>query len=313
MKEARVIPRKAVRTAATLLVGALAVTGLGACASTPRAAAAECPDPGVVLGVEPYEKPATLETAYVPLGKALSRELGCPVEIRVLDNHAAVVDALGNGEIQLAHLTPTGYAVAAQETEMTPAVTFGMPNGNMGTYTAAIWVPADSAVTRPAELAGHSLALGAQGTTSGDTLPRRALADANVADQVEISYTGGHDAALAALVSGAADAAEIDSRTLVKALADGRFDAGAHRQIWESGAVPNGPIVVAPDLAEKFTADVEEALLGLEPRAVRKVGALLGIAPGGRMVGVDDIAYTELLTMVDVLGLGSQDVGGPRG
>ncbi|GAB4087145.1 hypothetical protein GCM10028784_37750 [Myceligenerans cantabricum] len=309
MKATRV-PRKPVhRIAGLLMACAVTAASLGGCTLVSQAAGSGCPESGIRLGVQPTSDPAALETAYAPLADALSQELDCSVDVQVFDSYAAEVEAMESGGLELARFSSIGYAVAVPRTQVRPVATFGMPNGNMSTYTAGIWVAADSGITGAGQLAGRTLALGAEGSTSGDTLPRKALADANVdAGEVRIRYTGGHPAALAALRDGTVDAAEIDSRTLTAAVADGSFDREAHRRIWESGVIPDDPIVVSPEVSEEFAETVQEALLSLPPEAVADVGAQSGVAAGGRMVGVDEIDYVDLSILVESLGLDEKDV-----
>lgn len=302
-------PTRYTRLVAGLAVGLFAAGTLSACVAASQAADTVCPDEGIRYGVQPQGDAAELELAYAGLAAALSEELGCAVQVKVFDKPAAVVSALDKGEVEIVHLTAVGYAVASREAGATPVATFSRPNGNMATYTAGIWVPRDSGITRPSDLAGRTLALGREGSTAGDVLPRKALADSRVPfDQVEVTYTGGQEASLAALTSGQVEAAQVDSLTVADAVAAEQFDPEAYELIWESGVVPSDAIAVSSDADEAFVAAVETALLDLEPQPVGKVGERIGLAPGGRLVGIDDIAYTELGGLVDTLDLTSADL-----
>ncbi|MBE1874156.1 phosphate/phosphite/phosphonate ABC transporter substrate-binding protein [Myceligenerans pegani] len=309
MKATRVHHQKPARTIAGLLLVVLTATSLGACAAVSQASDTTCPEGGIRFGADSSGNPAELEDAYAAFGDALAEELGCAVGVRIFDSHAGEVEAVENGELEIARFSALGYAVAAERVAVTPVVTFGMPNGNLSGYTAGIWVPADSAVTTPAQLEGRTLALGAEGTTSGDLLPRGALADANLSpDQVRISYAGGGAAALDALRNDTAEAAVIDSRTLAAAVADGRFDPDVHRQIWESGVIPNDPIVLSPHVDEELAEAIVEALLDVPPEAIEQVAASAGVDPGGKLVGVDEVTYAEVVALVDSSGIGEEDV-----
>lgn len=302
-------PSRASRTIAGLLLGALAVVSLGACTAMSQAAGISCPADGVRFGVAAPGDPAELEGAYTVLGDALAEELDCSVVVRIIDGHAGLVEAVESGELELAQFSAVGYVVAAERVAVRPVATFGMPNGNLSGYTAGIWVSADSGIASLAQLEGRTLALGARGSTSGDHLPRMALADANLTgDKVLISYAGGHTAALEALRNGSAEAAEIDSPTLAAAVADGTFDPDAYRQIWESGVIPGDPIVLAPGVSEELAEAVPKALLSLSPDVIDEAAAHAGVDPGGRMVGVDEVTYAQVASLVGVVGIGEEDV-----
>ncbi|WP_196777788.1 PhnD/SsuA/transferrin family substrate-binding protein [Lentzea aerocolonigenes] len=46
------------------------------------------------FGVEPYAAPDKLKPAYEVLAKALTRKLGCEVELQIVDDYAAEVLAM---------------------------------------------------------------------------------------------------------------------------------------------------------------------------------------------------------------------------
>lgn len=298
------------RSIAALLLGLVAAVSLGGCSAISQAAGTPCPSDGLRLGVEPGAgDPAALETAYEALGDALAEELDCSVGIRLFDSSGDAVEAMAAGELDVAQFSALTYAVASERVAVTPVATFGMPNGNLSAYTVGIWVAADSGLQSRSQLAGRTLALGAKGTAAGDVLPRSALAEAGLAARdVRISYTGGHDAALAALRDGEADAAEVDSRALAAAVADDSFDQDAYRPVWESGVIPNDPFVLAPDLSEELAGAVEEALLGIAPEAIEGAAAQAGVDAGGRLVGVDEITYAEVTALVEALGVDDGDL-----
>ncbi|GAB3159367.1 hypothetical protein GCM10027059_05490 [Myceligenerans halotolerans] len=309
MKATRVHHEKPARTIAGLLLGMLTAASLSACTAVSQASDTTCPEGGIRFGAGPSGNAAELEGAYTVLGDALEAELGCAVQVRMFDDYAGEVEAMERGELEVAQFSAIGYAVASEDIAVTPVATFGMPNGNLSRYTTGIWVAADSGISNPAQLEGRTLALGAQGTTSGDILPRRALDDANLTpDEVRISYTGGHAAALDALRNRSVDAAEIDSRTLATAVADGTFDQDAHRQIWESGMIPNDPIVLSPEVDEELADAIVDALLNLSPEAIEQIAADAGVDPAGKLVGVDEITYTEVIALVESLGIGEEDI-----
>ncbi|MBL0886060.1 phosphate/phosphite/phosphonate ABC transporter substrate-binding protein [Myceligenerans indicum] len=304
MKATRVHHTTPIRAIVGLTLAALVATSLSACTPASLAAGNVCPEQGIRFGVQPSGDSANLEGAYTALADAMAEELDCSVVVRIFDSYAHTVDAMEAGELEIAQFSALGYAVASEKMAVTPVATFGMPNGNLSSYSAGIWVAADSGITRPGQLAGRTLALGAKGSASGDILPRKALADANLAaGDVRISYSGGHVAALDALTSGSAEAAEIDSRTLAAALADGSFDPDDYRHIWESGVIPDDPIVMAPEVSEELSEAVSDTLLNVAPAAIEGVAEHAGVTPGGRMVGVNDVAYAEAVDVVDTLGI----------
>lgn len=285
------------------------VLALTACGGGDTAAESPtCPDGKIRFGVEPFEDPARLTPAAQKLGDALSKSLRCPVEVQVTQQYSAEVLAMQNGKLDIAIFGPLGYVFASQRADAEAVASFADANRALSTYTAGIWVPANSDITSVQQLRGRSLALGATGSTSGDALPRKALADARIPEKdVKIDYAGGHPEALLALTNGAVDAAEINSQQLASATATGTFDPAAHRQIWSSPPIPNDPITVRGDMDPVFKQAVRDALLNLDPATVGEIGALLDVSPPGPLVPVDRSTYQPLFDLATALHLTEGD------
>ncbi|MFC7344841.1 phosphate/phosphite/phosphonate ABC transporter substrate-binding protein [Saccharopolyspora griseoalba] len=286
---------------------ALALTACGGGGDS-AAESPTCPDGKIRFGVEPFEDPAKLTPAARRLGDALSKSLNCPVEVQVTQEYSAEVLAMQNEELDIAIFGPLGYVFASQRADAQALASFADANGQLSTYTAGIWVPKDSPITSVEQLRGRSLALGSVGSTSGDALPRKALADAGLPEKdVKIDYAGGHPEALLALTNGAVDAAEINSQQLASAIESGTFDPAKHRKIWTSDPIPNDPVTVRGNMDPRFKEAVRDALLNLDPVAVGEIGALLDVSPPGPLVPVDRSTYTPLFDLAKTLKLDEGD------
>ncbi len=299
------------RTARTTLAVALstAAMALTACGGTAAPESPTCPNGEIRFGVEPFEDPARLTPAAQVLADALSESLSCPIDLTITEDYSAEVLAMENGRLDLAIFGPLGYVFASQRAQAEPLASFGDAAGELSTYTAGIWVPAGSDITSIDQLRGRSLALSSVGSTSGDALPRQALAEAGIAESdVRIDYAGGHPEALLALANGAVDAAEINSQQLSSATNAGTFDPAGFRQVWTSAPIPNDPITVRGDMDPAFKTAVEDALLNLPPEAVAEIGALLDVSPPGPLVAVDRSTYQPLFDLAATLGLTEDDV-----
>ena len=272
---------------------------------------AACPDGKVRFGIEPYEDPAKLKPAYEVLAKALETELDCPVELTVVEDYSAEVLAMQNGKLDIAQFGPLGLVFASDRAGAEPIVSFGDSKGELTTYKGGIWVKKDSPIQSLEDLKGKSLALSEPGSTSGDALPRFALADEAKLDpkkDVKLEYAGGHPEALLALTNDKVDAAEINTQQLATSKSEGVFDESKFRRVWESEPIPNDPITVAKDLDPAFKAKVKEALLGLSTEDVAKVGAFLDVDPPGPLVEVTKETYQPLFDLAETLGLTEKDV-----
>jgi phosphonate transport system substrate-binding protein len=306
---------RSTRAAVLASTAALAVSGLAACGTSSAdtdktdAASATCPNGEIRFGIEPYEAPAKLKPAYDVLAKALSKKLDCPVELLIVDNYTAEVEAMKHDKLELAQFGPLGYVFAAEHAGAEAIASFGTAEGELSTYTGGIWVAKDSPIQSVEDLEGKTLALSEPGSTSGDALPTQALREAGLEDgAVKVTYAGGHPEALLALTNGKVDAAEINSQQLATAEAEGAFDPSGYRQVWTSEPIPNDPITVRGNLDPAFKEAVKEALLNLSPEDVAKVGAFLDVDPAGPLLEVDEETYRPLFDLAETLGLTEKDV-----
>ncbi|MGH3862168.1 phosphate/phosphite/phosphonate ABC transporter substrate-binding protein [Actinokineospora sp.] len=297
------------RLTAAAATAMLSLTMAACGAAEPAAEAGACPNGKVRFGVEPYEDPAKLTPAYEVLAKALESKLGCPVELKIVDDYSAEVLAMRNGRLELAQFGPLGYVFASSKANAQAVASFADGTGKLTTYTGGIWVPADSPIKSINDLVGKTLALSSPGSTSGDALPRYALKKAGIADDaVKIDYAGGHPEALLALKNAKVDAAEINSQQLATATAAGTFDKSKFRQVWTSEPIPNDPITMRGDLDKAFQDKVRKALLELSPSDVAKVSAFLDVDPPGPLVAVTKETYQPLFDLASALGLSEDDV-----
>jgi phosphonate transport system substrate-binding protein len=304
----RPLYRAAAAVTAVLAVS-LSAAACGGGSTGDAAASTTCPDGRIRFGVEPFEDPAKLVPAYQAVADALEKTLDCPVEVSIVEDYSAEVLAMQNGQLELAQFGPLGYVFAEQKANAEAIASFGTADGALSTYTAGVWVPRGSDVVDVTDLAGRTLALGSIGSTSGDALPRQALADAGVAESdLRVEYAGGHPEALLALVNGKVDAAQINSQTLATAVAEGTFDPTRYTQVWTSDPIPNDPITVRGDLDPAFKQAVTDALLNLPAETVGQVGAYLDVTPPGPMVAVTQDTYRPLFDLASKLGLTEDDV-----
>ncbi|MGO4454358.1 phosphate/phosphite/phosphonate ABC transporter substrate-binding protein [Arthrobacter sp. RAF14] len=301
------------RIAATAALSLTAALALSACGGASQAgtgsasaggASATCPNGEIKFGIEPYEAPDKLIPAYNVLADALSKKLNCSVKVQVVDDYAAEVLAMKNGKLDLGEFGPLGFVFASQQAGAEPLASFATADKKLSSYKAGIWVPQNSPLKSISDLKGKSLALGSNGSTSGDALPRFALKQAGIAESdVKLDYAGGHPEALLALKNGKVDAAEINTQTLATATKEGTFKASDFRQIWASDPIPNDPITIRKDADPALKKAVTEALLQLDPKDVAKVGSFLDVTPPGPMIAVTKDDYKPLFDLATALNL----------
>src|SRR5262249_23119263 len=212
--------------------------------------------------------------------KTLEPKLGCPVKLCVAQDYTAEVEAMRAKKLDVGEFGPLGYIFANRLAKAVPIAAFGTKAHKPVTYTAALWVPADSTIHSVADLKGHTVAFADPASTSGNLLPRAAMVQAGLDPNkdVKIEFAGSHTASLLALVHGKVDAGEVNSQQQATSSAAGVFQPAKYRVIWRSKPIPNDPITVRGDLPASFRIAVKKALLSLTPAQLAPLDKALGVA-----------------------------------
>jgi phosphonate transport system substrate-binding protein len=291
------------RLAVALIVGTVAVVLAGVVATSRASSAtnAACPGGSIRFGVEPYDSGPKFVGAYKTLTKLLSKKLGCSVKLFIATNYTAEVEAMRAKKLDIGEFGPLGYIFAHKLANAIPIAVFGTKDRTPVTYTAALWVPADSEIHTVADLKGHTIAFSDPGSTSGNLFPRYALLKAglNPNKDVKIQFAGSHTASLLALVNGKVDAGEVNSQQEATATDAGQFDTTQFRTIWRSAPIPNDPITVRGDLPAAFRQAVAKALFSLTPAQLKQLDTELGVDSGPMIPGRDSL-YKQIRDLVAV-------------
>ena len=286
-----------------------------ATATASTASHVACPHGTLTFGVEPYDNASVLIPAYQTLSTQLGKTLGCKVNLQIAESYVAEILAMKNGKLDMGEFGPAGFVFASQQAGAVPLASFAGSNGQLSTYTAGIWVKKGSPITSLKKLDGHTLALSETGSTSGDWMPRYALTQAGVQNQVKTEYAGGHPESLQALLHGKVDAAEINSQTEASAIDSHTFDPSQYTEIWKSQPIPNDPISASPALSPAARAAIKNALLHLQASAFTSgktsIADELDFTPpasGQVMIPVTKAAYAQLFSLAKALNLTSSDL-----
>ena len=296
----KLISRRSQAGVLAVVAASAAVAWLTASATASRTASS-CPGNTVRFGVEPYDSGPKFVGAYKTLTSLLTQKLGCPVKLFIATNYTAEVEAMRAKKLDVGEFGPLGYIFAHKLAKAVPVAVFGTKARKPVTYTAALWVPADSPIHTVADLKGHTIAFSDPGSTSGNLFPRYALLKAGLDpdSDVKIQFAGSHTASLLALTNGKVDAGEVNSQQQATATTAGQFDASKFRTIWRSAPIPNDPITVRGDLPAAFRAALAKALFSLTPTQLAALDTELGVDSGPMIPGTDAL-YNQIRDLVAV-------------
>ncbi|AVR88917.1 putative selenate ABC transporter substrate-binding protein [Thauera aromatica] len=214
----------------------------------------------------PDEAPTELQRKFKPLGDYLEKETGLEVVFTPVSDYAAVVEGLAAKKIDLAWLGGFTYVQARLRThgEALPIV----QRAEDEVFTSKFIVPADSPVKSLAELKGKTFAFGSPSSTSGHLMPRFFLLEDGIdpdKDFARIAFSGAHDATVAFVASGRAEAGVLNASVMDKLIEKGDANAGRVKVIATTPPYYDYNWTVRPGLDPALREKIANAFLKLDP------------------------------------------------
>jgi phosphonate transport system substrate-binding protein len=160
----------------------------------------------------PDESPTELQRKFLPLGEYLSKETGMKVEFTPVTDYAAVVEALATNKIDMAWLGGFTYIQAKIRTNGTVKPIIQRLEDEK--FTSKFIIPEGSSAKTLVDLKGKTFTFGSPSSTSGHLMPRFYLMKAGInpdKDFKSIAFSGAHDATVAFVASGKADAGALNA------------------------------------------------------------------------------------------------------
>jgi phosphonate transport system substrate-binding protein len=253
-----------------------------------------------------------------PFRAYLESRLSLPIELVPAATYSALIDAQVTDGIQYAIHSAVSYATTSLTCRcVEPLVIPAAFDGARGFY-AVLLARADGEIHAVADARDARLAVGGQDSIAGRLVPLRFLTHEGIEPTEhfsEIVETAGPEAAITALLTGAADVAAAwssltgdaalgyDFGVLTRMVGDGRLSMDRIRMIWQSPLVPFGPHAVRRDLPDDIKSQLVAALTAMVVEAPETLDAVdrSSIGGGGFVaVGAGDYAVIEELLATPV-------------
>jgi phosphonate transport system substrate-binding protein len=245
-------------------VQALAALSLGA--SGLLGSAAACAQANVLrVSAIPDEAPSELQRKFKPLGEYLKAKTGMDVQFTPVTDYAAVVEGLASKKIDLAWLGGFTFVQARLRTEgqALPIV----QRAEDAKFTSRFIVPLDSPIRTVAELKGHTFAFGAPSSTSGSLMPRYYLQQQGIVPERDfktVAFSGAHDATVAFVASGRAEAGVLNASVMDKLVEAKNPNAEKVRVLATTPPFFDYNWTVRPGLDPAVTKKLADAFLALD-------------------------------------------------
>jgi len=214
----------------------------------------------------PDEAPSELQRKFKPLGEYLKARTGMDVQFTPVTDYAAVVEGLASKKIDLAWLGGFTFVQAKLRTEgqVVPIV----QRAEDEKFTSKFIVPLDSPIKSVADLKGHTFTFGAPSSTSGSLMPRWYLQQQGIVPERDfktVAYSGAHDATVAFVASGRAEAGALNTSVLDKLVEQHNPNAAKVRVLATTPPFFDYNWTVRPGLDPALVRKLTDAFLALDP------------------------------------------------
>ncbi len=213
----------------------------------------------------PDEAPTELQRKFKPLGDYLQQATGLKVQFTPVTDYAAVVEGLATNKIDMAWLGGFTYVQARLRTHggATPIV----QRAEDQVFTSKFIVPLDSKAKTLNDLKGDTFVFGAPSSTSGSLMPRYFLQQAGIDPEQDfktVAYSGAHDATVAFVAAGRAQAGVLNASVWDKLVEANNPNAAKVRVLATTPTYYDYNWTVRPGLNPAVTKKLTEAFLKLD-------------------------------------------------
>jgi phosphonate transport system substrate-binding protein len=210
------------------------------------------------FGVTPFFGAERTSLLYGELAAYLSRQIGVRTELVVSKDVADFNRRLARGDFDLLYVSPLQYVRAHTMGGYEAIARARAPRSG-----GVLVVRADSAAKGPDALPGRTLALAHPAAYEGAVLTRAKLEDSHGLDvykRTTVQFAGTDEAVLRAVLDGTAEFGAV-SRAVLDQLDPAERDR--LKVVLETGAGPQAPFAVRPDLPFRLVERLKAALIGL--------------------------------------------------
>ena len=214
----------------------------------------------------PDEAPTELQRKFAPLGKYLEKETGMKVSFVPVSDYAAVVESLATKKLDLAWLGGFTFVQAKIRTNGTAIPIIQREED--AKFTSR-FITADSSIKALTDLKGKTFAFGSPSSTSGHLMPRFFLQQAGIApdkDFKNVAFSGAHDATVAFVGAGKADAGVLNASVWDKLVEAKKVDTDKVRVFATTPPYFDYNWTVRGDLDPALVKKLAEAFLKLDPK-----------------------------------------------
>lgn len=268
------------------------------------AAQAQTASPGVLrVTAIPDESPTELARKFAPLGAYLESKLGMKVEWTPVTDYAAAVETLVNRKVDLAWFG--GFTFVQANVRSAGRVIPLVQREEDERFRSVFITDAKSGITQLADLKGKTVSFGSASSTSGHLMPRSFLLAAKINPDVDfkrVSFSGAHDATVAAVASGKVDAGALNISVWEKLVAAKKVDASQVKVFYTTPPYYDYNWTVHADMPVDLRNKITQAFLALDANTPQGK-EILGLQAAARFVPTKADNYSGIRAAAENAGL----------
>ncbi len=214
----------------------------------------------------PDESPTELARKFEPLGRYLEAKTGMKVEWTPVTDYAAAVETLVNKKIDLAWFG--GFTFVQANVRSGGKVIPLVQRAEDENFRSVFITDAKSGINKLEDLKGKTLSFGSQSSTSGHLMPRSFLLAAKINPDVDlkrVSFSGAHDATIAAVASGKVDAGALNISVWEKFVADKKVDPAVVKVFFTTPPYYDYNWTVHSEMPADLRNKLQQAFISLDP------------------------------------------------
>lgn len=195
--------------------------------------------------------------------------MGREVELKIVADYTAVIEAMRYGHADIARFSPVGYVQAVEQgADVVPLVFAVKKETGLPGYYAMLVARAE---TDTGDLGTLTFGFVDVGSTSGYVAPSIWLQKEGIVPS-EMLFAGSHPAVILAVQNGSVDVGAVASNRIAAALDEGVIEGDEFKTVWQSPLIPNCPIAVQSSMPEKDKTKLVQLLLDAPESVVASIG-----------------------------------------
>ena len=211
----------------------------------------------------PDEAPTELQRKFKPLGNYLEKKLGMKVEFTPVTDYAASVEGLINNKLDMVWFGGFTFVQANVRSggKITPLV-----QREEDEKFQSVFITTNKSIHGLEDLKGKNFSFGSESSTSGHLMPRSFLLAAKInpdTDMKRVSFSGAHDATVAAVAGGKVDAGALNISVWEKLVSSGKVDPKVVRVFYTTPGYYDYNWSVRSDMNPAVQKKITDAFLAL--------------------------------------------------